>query len=248
MTEGQTKAGQTIKANCATCSGLRNCEIMGYHAEADDDGLVTFWLRHYILKCKGCDYSFFLHTSANSEDIDYSESPDGTPDLAFNEQKTYWPSLLKRPEPSWFPVMKKSKEYDSSKLDQPLFELYVALNNDLNILTAIAVRTCFDVVSEVCKVDESLPFAEKINELVKQGRIGIAQKARLGALIDAGGASAHRGWVPDLAEINLLVDLLEDFLQNLFAVPDLQRDLDEKAAKLSANVPPKKKRLKPAKK
>ena len=80
----------------------------------------------------------------------------------------------------------------------------VALNNDLNILTAIAVRTCFDVVSEVCKVDESLPFAEKINELVKQGRIGIAQKARLGALIDAGGASAHRGWVPDLAEINLL--------------------------------------------
>lgn len=248
MPDIEVKVGSTIKADCSRCGGERNCEIKGHWPESEDQDSVTFWTNKYILTCRGCDHSFFMQTDAHSEEIDYVEQPNGDYDPEPVKRRRYWPALSKREEPAWFQVMQRSNDYDAEKLGPILSELYQALNNDMPILTAIAVRTCFDVVSEVCKVEESLSFQSKIDELEKLGRITATQKGHLSVLVDAGGASAHRGWVPSLADINSHVDLLEDFLQNIFAVPALQKSLGEKAAKLHAKVPVKKKRPKTVKK
>jgi Domain of unknown function (DUF4145) len=248
VSESVVEVGQTLKAQCSNCEGERTCEIKGCFSQTVDEADIIFWTSKYILQCRGCENTFFMQTSANSEELDYVYLSNSEHETVAFEKKEYWPALLKRQVPEWFGLMRRSKDYDEDKLECPLSELYKALNNDLPILTAIAVRTCFDVVSEVCKVDESLTFEKKLDQLESLGRISITQKSRLTILVDAGGASAHRGWVPTLDDVNSLVDLLEDFLQNVFAIPDLQRSLNEKARKLHAKVPARKKRIKSPKK
>ena len=239
----KVKVGDSIKAECAQCGGSRNCEIKGLDFQTIDDEIVTVWINRYILKCLGCDSTFFMESVRHSEDTDVVEYPDGSYAHEPIERLSYWPARLKREIPVWFPKMQSSQEF-SSRLDQPLHELYLALNNDLRMLSAIAVRTCFDVASEICGVSESHTFEEKIKELLTLGRIGISDKYKLDALVEGGSASAHRSWIPESGELNTLVNLLEDFLQNVFVAPIVNKELEIQTAELKTKIPQKQKRIK----
>jgi hypothetical protein len=226
------------KAECSECGGIRNCDICGEHAIRYDDGNFqgeTLW---YILKCRGCDHVFVQTVSTNSEDYDIPHEEDGPTGITYNETISYWPALSQRKRPKWM----RDYGIDAENVDTlnvPMRELYGALDNDLRILAAIGIRTAYDIASELLGIDSSLRFEQKLDALVTSGRIGVVDKNRLEMVIDAGSASAHRGWRPTASDLDTMMDVLEHFIHDSFVVPHRRKELDEKAAKVKGTVPPR---------
>jgi len=230
---------KSIKAECRRCNGNRECSVKAHYAKSESNDDIIVWTTWNILECKGCGYDFVMRSDANSEEYEYKDNQAGEVELVLVEHVEYWPAVLRRPEPEWLNSL-RDDAYDHIRL--VLRETYGALNSDLPMLAAIGVRTCFDVASELCGVEESLSFQNKLVELEKSGKIDSSEKARLEILVDAGGASAHRGWVPSHRELDTLVDLLEHFLFETFVKPATKARLDKEATALKSKVPPRKKK------
>jgi hypothetical protein len=75
---------------------------------------------------------------------------------------------------------------------------------------------------------------------VSRGHIGKVDQSRLEILVDAGSASAHRGWRPPAKDLSVLMDVLEHFVHEAFVVPSRKKRLDADLAKMKAKVPPRK--------
>jgi hypothetical protein len=88
-------------------------------------------------------------------------------------------------------------------------------------------------------IDPSTSFAEKLDELVSAGHIRVAEKDRLQTLVDAGNASAHRGWQPTADDLDTMMSILEHFVEDSFIAPARRNLLDEQAKKIKAKVPPR---------
>ena len=76
------------------------------------------------------------------------------------------------------------------------------------------------------------------------GRIAIDDKGRIEMLVDAGSASAHRGWQPTPSNLSTMMDVLEHFIQESFVAPERRRKLDAEAAEIKKRIPSKSVRAK----
>jgi hypothetical protein len=70
----------------------------------------------------------------------------------------------------------------------------------------------------------------------------VVDKERLEILVDAGGASAHRGWYPTAENLGSMMDILEHFVEVAFVEPRRKTMLNAKAAKVKTDVPPRSRR------
>lgn len=240
MTGDASKAieRQTIKAHCPKCDGERNCAKHGtiYKAWDWEDKYsghsMNGGVDHLLLECLGCDTVFYQTESWNSEDVDpYYDAMGETQYEASKEISTY-PKPEAKTKPVWFDAMQK-KDY---QLHNILSQMYVALDNHANILTAIALRTALDRATECLGIDPAKTFDEKLDELRNGGWIGETERDILGVVTDAGNAAAHRGWEPDNQEITQLVSSMEVFLHRAFIV-------GQAALRIKGNIPAKPKRL-----
>jgi hypothetical protein len=100
------------------------------------------------------------------------------------------------------------------------------------MLAAIALRTSVDIAAELLGIDPEQSFKSKLNELVTGGHIGKVDQSRLDILVEAGNASAHRGWRPKAEDLNVMMDVLEHFVHDTFVAPEQKRQLDAKIEKL----------------
>jgi Domain of unknown function (DUF4145) len=114
-----------------------------------------------------------------------------------------------------------------------LTSVYTALDNDLRVLAAIGLRTAFDRASELLGIDPNKTFAGKLSQLVVDGHIGSTEKASLDVLTDAGGAAAHRGWKPNLKQLDTLSSIMEQFVHRTFV-------LNAKAKRVKTSIPSRK--------
>jgi hypothetical protein len=243
--EENTKLGQTLRAYCSSCKGDRNCEILGHHRQRGEDGdgyyqWVTEW---FVLACRGCDFTFAQSVSTNSED--YSDYIDelGEHQVEHHETIKTLPARSKRERPGWFSHDIVESDFENTNaLDASLKELYGALDHDLLVLASIGTRTSFDIAAEILGVDSSKTFEQKVSALVEASLIKESEREHIAFLIDAGSASAHRGWQPGLSDLNTIMDVLEDFIYNSFVLPSRKKASAEKVAKHKAKVPPKKPR------
>jgi len=243
MTSEESKIGQTIKAHCSACGGPRNCEIHGHYAESDGDDNFQWYRDWYLLSCRGCDHVFAQSVSSNSEDYDYDYDSNGEVVRTHVETVRSWPAKSKRERPGWFAGdVVESDRKDTFSLDASLLELYGALDHELYVLASIGMRTSFDIAAELLGVDPAKSFAEKVKDLVERSLIKEAEKDHIDILVDAGSASAHRGWKPGLSDLDALMGTLEDFIYNNIVLPAKKKAAAEKIAKVK--VPPKQKRTK----
>ncbi|MES0065578.1 DUF4145 domain-containing protein [Mesorhizobium sp. M0074] len=224
-----------IKANCSSCGGERNCEVRGYHDQRGDDDYRHWSKKWYILECRGCEHVFAQTSFSRSEDFEVVYLPNGEEILDHNVYNDTWPAQLKRNRPDWF----ANVLLIGGDLSEALTELYGALDNDLNTLAAIGMRTTFDVASGRLGVSQNMTFKEKLGELAHKGHIGVIDEKRLLALVEAGNASAHRGWKPSGHDLNTMMDVLEHFLHEAFVRPALNSHLDAKIDKMKSLVPPR---------
>lgn len=240
-------APKVRKAECSQCGGLRNCDIRGEYTVSSEEREHSFqaWKTWYILECRGCEHVFVQTASANSEDWDWNGEydADGAQVMAYNESLRTWPALSRRKRPEWM----KAGEIEAENFDRlsyALRELYKALNDDLNMLAALGIRTSFDIAAQLLGIDPEQTFKEKLEELVVKGLIGKVDKERLEILVEAGNASAHRGWHPNTDELKTLMDILEHFIHDAFVAPHRKTQLDINAAKVKTMVPVRTPKLK----
>ena len=174
-----------------------------------------------------------------SEDYNQYYDEDGQEQCEMNHTYNYWPALSKRARPEWMGEYGLTGVNDVDALDTAMVELYGALNSNLPMLSAIGIRTCFDVASEVLEVDPALTFAEKLDALVETKRIREVDRERLETAVEAGNASAHRGWKPEPNDLATMMNILEHFVFDAFVQPNRRKQLDEDALKVKGITPPK---------
>ena len=224
---------------CSNCKGDRNCEVKSKIEQRGGDENFEWHTDWYILKCRGCDHVFAQTVSSNSEEYDNYYEVDGSTGTHYNEVISYWPPLAKRPHPDWLVQYTLMQNPKGIPIGSVLEQVYGALNSDLPTLAAMGMRTAFDIAAVQLGVDPAKSFERKIDELVKMGKVRELDRAMISTLVDAGNASAHRGWYPNQKELELMIELLEGFIEENFIIPEKKRILDQRTKKLSQAVPPR---------
>lgn len=233
--------GSIMKAHCPFCDGLRNCRIEGHYQTELNDQSVEFWADHFLLVCQGCETVFFQTDEHCS--LDYYETTDcnGRPNgIHLIPTTKTWPSPLKRKIPERFKKYEDHIYNNYSKLlGCMLEEVYEAYDKDLLILASVGIRTCFDIVSTSLDIDPNLQFVKKLEKLREGGHITKKEKDILAVLVEAGNASAHRGWSPDPQDISILLNILENFIENTIIKPIEKKILEEMAPTIKERIPPR---------
>jgi len=133
-------------------------------------------------------------------------------------------SSVQRQKPDWFGQLPDAPR-------DLLAEIYSALTLDLRALSAMGVRAVIDIVC-VALVGDSGSFERKLDRLREGGHISDTERSILSVAIDAGSASAHRGYVPSRDDLASLLDIVEHMLRAQYVLPAA-------AKKMKANTPPR---------
>ena len=238
--------GSIKKAHCPFCDGSRNCRVEGYFKKpgSDEEDELWFYNYYYLLVCQGCSNAFLQIEYHYSEELLDSI---GVGDDYFEDYKPTietWPSPPKRRIPERFA---KHEVYIfnnySELLSFMLGEVYGAYDNNFTILASMGIRTCFDIVSTSLGIDPNLTFTEKLEKLRDGGHITEKEKDNLTVLVEAGNASAHRGWFPNSEDIRVLLNILENFIENTIIKPLETKMLEETVATIKEKLPPRPPRL-----
>jgi hypothetical protein len=197
-----------IKAHCNNCLYETNHEIVCKKEYRYDDEAIVQFTSYEILVCLGCDNVGFRSVATGSEIY----GPDGIP----TEEITYYPPAVSRQKPVW---LNWHDLNDASEQIPPLMnEIYTALHNDSKILATIGIRTVIDTMMTK-EVGDLRRFADKLNAFESKGFISAKTKAMLNRVIDAGSASAHRGYKPSIEDIHALLDVTEGLLSSIYVLP-----------------------------
>jgi hypothetical protein len=229
------------RAHCANCKDERNCSVEAKVEQRGGDDDFQWHTDWYVLKCRGCDHVFVQTVSSNSEDYDNYYEYNGSTGATYNETISYFPSLTKRSKPEWLFQYSLMENPKGLGLGSVLEQVYGALDNDLPTLAAIGMRTAFDLAAVQLGGKAEDSFNRKIEGLVSSSKLREKDKEMIAALVDAGSASVHRGWTPSQKELELMIEILESFIEENFIVPEKKRLLEEKSRKLRQTVPSRQK-------
>lgn len=215
--------------HCPNCGPERRADVVArYEKRGGADHSVVWWIDdHMILECRGCGEVYFKLSHYFSEDEEYDTDPiTGEMTTTIDPRVTYWPAPSRRARPNWFGKL------GDRVLEQLLEEVYSALDADQRVLAAIGTRTALDRAMVILGAPEASGFANKLEVLEQKAFISGKEKEDLLALTDAGSAAAHRGWRPEVGELDTILDGTEAFLHRALVLGGAIRAMQ-------ANVPPK---------
>ncbi|WP_350024839.1 DUF4145 domain-containing protein [Providencia rettgeri] len=224
-----------ISAICPACgndswAGKRQCTVYGEVSSSWCDQENNYGeTNHYrLLKCNGCQTIFMHTTHTNSEDFTWDCDYDN---IRYIETYSTYPDYKNKGlPPSWVMEIKDKNLYNI------MSEMYSARNSNSLILASIGLRTAFDRSSELIGIPANEPFNKKIKLLFEQGEIGSKDMELLNVLTDAGSAAAHRGWRPSEEEFDILLNILQSFVERKIVF----KLTPEKLGYIKSNIPPKK--------
>ena len=172
-----------------------------------------------VLQCRGCDEVALRRVDWCSED----DRHDGV-------EPTYYPPRVSRRRPDWMDRVPVPGEY----LDL-LDEVYKALHADSRRLAMMGARTLIDMVIQRSVGDQG-NFQQGLNELESNDLISARDRKAVEVAIDAGHASAHRAHKASEADVNVVIDIVEQLIRS--------EALPEQAKQLAKRTPPRPQRAK----
>ncbi len=191
--------------------------IQGDSGSKEHDEYSTIWWEttFALLQCCGCREVLLRRTYAFSEydDLDVR----------------YFPPRVSRHSPKWRRDLPRD-------LMLVLDEVYRALDADNYRLPMMGARTLVDMLM-VDKVGDVGGFAAKLKELEKEGFVSSKNREVLEAALDAGSAAAHRGYDATPAEVNLVMDIVENVLQAVYVLHDAAQELKKSTPPRPARKP-----------
>jgi hypothetical protein len=111
-----------------------------------------------------------------------------------------------------------------------LAEVYEAIDYQLFTLASMGLRALIDTVI-LDKVGDAGTFKEKLKALHIAGYIATQQLDVLGAAIDTGNASSHRGFTPEVQDIEMVQAIVEHLLQSVYIHPENAKVLAKRTPK-----------------
>ena len=178
--------------------------------------------QYRVLRCTFCGYVTFA--------LEHWADPSGGDSYA--EKIIYHPSPHFRRKPDWYSKLEK-------ELCSVLDEVYLALDERLFFIASTGTRTALDTLIRD-KISDVGNFQRKVEELVSRDIIKSKEKDLLISVIEAGSASAHRGYKPDESDMNDIMDITEQILFRICIEPQREEELKQKAQKIKASTPKKK--------
>lgn len=200
---------EAVRAHCNKCLRETNHDL---HAkkevrwvDEDTQGSESY----EIVICRGCDTVRFRQVSTGTEIYDEEGN--------FVEDVSYFPSAVSRQKPEWLGNWSRFRS-EQSEIASLLNEVYAVLHEDLRVLASIGIRTILDMFMTE-KVGDVGTFQAKVSALEKARFITPEHGKFLVQTIDAGSASAHRGFRPTAENLKLLLDITENLISSIYVFP-----------------------------
>ena len=211
-----------IQAPCNDCGRKTDHEVIiarTKHLPRAEEDYEWQETTYRMIECRGC-HSISLQRSVTSWQDRQGDAP----------QTEYFPPLISRRKPNWFDEIAKNVP---TKLALPdlLTEIYSALHANNRRLATMGTRALLDKAM-THKVTDLGDFPKKLDALVEKGFIKQKQREFLKAALDAGHAASHRGYCPTAKELNHVMDIVEDFLKQIYVLPNA-------VTKLKKSTPPR---------
>jgi len=228
MDESTTEQDR-VRADCPECGKNKWADVVGHFTRRQDDEDSGTWLRtdYRLLQCPACESVYFQRDSVFSEDYVRTRNPiTGEEEYDMDHRIEHWPSVSvsRREKPAWAERL----TFVDTDLSALMDSVYKALENELDVLAAIAIRTVFDRASELLGIDPGRSFGEKLDDLLALGKIGAEEREILDTLTDAGSAAAHRGWKPTQEELDTMLSSIEGFIHRSFVLGDAIKKLRDR--------------------
>ncbi|TWT45126.1 hypothetical protein RAS1_15480 [Phycisphaerae bacterium RAS1] len=218
-----------VKAHCNQCLRETRHFVVAVekqeYNEENPDGSLGYWEHTYyeMLKCCGCENITLrstLHVAGDPE-----------------RRATYFPPAVTRPKPRWMSgLVGLSAPAINRALVSLFHEVYAALHAGSNRLAMMGARAIIDMVL-LDKVGDQGTFAEKLSEMQKADYISRASREFLAAAIEAGHAATHRGHASNDADVNRVMDIVENLVQTVYVLETAARTLHKNTPRRSTKPP-----------
>lgn len=96
-----------------------------------------------------------------------------------------------------------------------ILEIDCALNNNLEALPTIGLRTLLEIIM-VEKIGDIGTFAKKVERFTEQGYVTSEMSETLSHVLDAGNASAHRAYFPSREDLITCVELVKHLMHGIY--------------------------------
>ena len=168
-------------------------------------------------QCLGCD-------SLNLEIISFHSGKDS---IDHEVSRKLIPGKAQRiPEPWIFRL--------SSIYIEILVEIYDAFNRKSYRLASMGLRTLLDIFI-VENIGDEGTYKKKLKKLKDEGMVNNHQLEQLNTLVEAGNASAHRGFKPSKNGTSVLIDIIEHLLKPTTLRTDLNKLENEIPSRKKSN-------------
>jgi len=216
---------ENIQVHCNPCGGMRNHHLRAEHKDfrsVEDEQNSFYWERRYqVLECAGCGEVSFCYRKYFSE-WEWTPDDDGWSEKLF-------PPRYSRPIPQWLTELE-------DVLRSVLEQTYQALYADMLILAVFGARTAIDIV--ITKIIGDVGgFTDKLKRMVDEKHISESEKKLFDAVVEAGSAAAHRGYMPNGKILGKVIDILEVIITHKIIHPDQVLALSGEADKILAAIP-----------
>ena len=217
ITDNSSEKNKMIRTHCYNCNNDTNQDLLFDDIEIgpreillrndEGDKIDSVWEvagnLWYVSKCRGCEKINFKHILRT------------IPPFVKTDEIFYFPKKPIRIVPKW--VLNLPIQYIDI-----LREIYVAINEHLFTLALTGIRTILDIYI-VEKIGDKGTFKQKLAKLVSDNVITSSKAQVLEVAIDAGNASAHRGYKPEEKTLFQVLSIVENLLESEI----LDRSLEE---------------------
>ena len=155
----------------------------------------------------------------------HGESPtpgDQTPKPLFLREKNGLHLLKTNDLPKWYASL-------PAKIHKMLLEVRYTLQKELSALPSMGLRSVIDMVCND-QVGDIGSFVEKLHELEKKKLITPKKRKIIENALEVGHASIHRGHYPTAKDLQVVMDIVDHLLEELYV-------LHETSESLRASVP-----------
>ena len=200
--------GQIERVHCNTCGDKTKHDVLLMRtqegSEPYDDQISIWWTTVYTLyECRGCE------AVCLKREYFFSEWNPG------DSQIEFFPPAVMRDPPTWSNRLPEAEQ-------QLLVEVYRAIAANSRRLALMGARALVDMFI-VRTIGDEGGFGAKLGRLQTDGYISKFNREVLEAALEAGNASAHRGYNPTSAQLDTVMDIVENLLQAQLLHSDAQQ-------------------------
>ena len=223
-------------SHCRKCGGERHhamCaeKFTNWKDKVAEGIFIDGGDKYSIVECCGCKTVTFVHRHWFSEDDELTD--DGYRLIVHND---LYPPAPTRKKPEWNLGFFWGMPVKQSWIMDLHDDIHKAIVLKAHSLAAMGIRAIVDcIVTE--QAGNSGTFEQKLNSMFEQNLIEKTQIDVIYAAFDAGSAAAHRGYSPELESINILLDIAENLLEQIYIIPIRRQHEAKKATIFNSRTP-----------